>query len=426
MTNAMRALAVWGDSITYAPISADTALITAMTNRGGQFWVPALTRQRVRTRTNLNFGVSGDTSTKASYRIGQVIDAKPDIVLVTIGTNDVSGAITAETFSIFKERFTYAVRAFLNAGIFVVATPPPPWTLSTAANRNTFLRMVDWVRQQQFVGYDNFMLVDPTVNFVDPLAADYSPKAGITYDGLHPKAQGAYYWYAPVANAILGLLPNFTDTVIATASDVYDATNNPQGNLISNGVLNGTTGTLTPNGATMTGQVADTFRTEVLVNGGTVTSLVATPSKVISSDGRPAQQIALSGTYVGGFDTQVTFRTLPTNFTDYKPGDMVYAEAEYEIDSQAAEQNISSIMCSLSITMGSAYAARDGLAGSVADQLPAAAHSAVLRTQPILITAQPTLISVGVHSNLRQQGATVLTAQSTYRIKGVALRKVAQ
>jgi lysophospholipase L1-like esterase len=419
-------IAFAGDSITQATVGQNTATLTANTNRGVSFWVPALTRQRIRTRQNLNFGVNGDTSAMLLARIGAVAASDADLVLVHIGTNDVNGAVSAATLAAFKSNVTAIWNTLLNAGKVVIAIPPLPRDIATAANRAMLWQMIRWVREQQWTGRRNFYVVDPGLPFVDPLSATGAPRTGYAYDGLHPKAQGAFYASRAVADLLNGLYPAFNDSAAVSAADIYDAVNNPTGNLIANGILNGTAGTLGGNGGgAFTGQVATGFNADVFQNGGTLTGLVVTAAKGTNADGRPHQQFALSGTYVGGWGTIVSFRAIPTNYSDYAVGDTVVGEIEYEIDGQAADQNIAGVMASLTVTMGGVQAQwQDGREGSVADQIAAPAQSGVLRTPPMLVTAVPTAIQFGANISLRQNGASTLTAASTIRFKGLSLRKV--
>jgi lysophospholipase L1-like esterase len=419
-------IAFAGDSITYGTIGQNTETRTANTNRGVSFWIPALTKQHLRTRQDLNFGVKADTSEMLLARIGDVAASDADIVVVHIGTNDVNYAVNAGTFTAFKSNLNAIWDALLNAGKVVIAIPPLPRDIATTANRAMLWQMIRWVREQQWTGRRNFHVVDPGSLFVDPLSPTGAPRTGYTYDGLHPKGQGAFAVAKPIADLLNSLYPAFNDCPMISVADVYNAQFNPTGNLIKNGILNGTQGILGGSGgSSFAGQIADGLRADVYQNGGTLTDLVVTASKGTGEDGRPFQQFTLAGPYQGGFASLLSFRALPANFADYAIGDVVVGELEYEIEGRDTDQNVSGVTASLTLTMGGVSSIfQDGREGSNADQMPAMAHKAVLRTPPATLTALPTEIQFGAIISFRQVGAGILAANSTVRFTGFSLRKV--
>jgi hypothetical protein len=79
-------------------------------------------------------------------------------------------------------------------------------------------------------------------------------------------------------------------TPIFTDGDVYDATNNPLGNLLPNGAMTGTGGTAT----TCTGSIPS-FTTLTITGGGAT----CVGSVITLGDGRSALQVVISGSSTG-------------------------------------------------------------------------------------------------------------------------------
>ena len=420
-------IAFAGDSVTAVTIQPNTATLKANGNRGASFWVPTLTKQRVRTRQDLNFGVGGDTTTLLRARIGAVAACDADYVVVHIGTNDVIFGASEATFSTFKANLEAIWDALLNAGKVVIAIPPLVRADPLGAGgRPMVWRMTEWVREQQWTGRRNFYVVDPNPLFADFNSAAGGALPGYTFDDLHPRAAGAVMFSRPIADLLLGLLPAQNDSVVTSVADTYNAANNPTGNLFANVGFTGTGGAFINNSATVTGTMPDTWRSDLVVSGGSVASLtIAHSAPAAGPDGRPRRQIVFGGNYVGSADTVLVFRQIMTNYTDFQVGDRVVCEAEYETDAAAGPQCIAAIYAHVAMTMGgTSFVARDGHANTVADQLPAVAQDGILRTPPMLVTAQPTAVQAGFNIQLHQNGASVVNAASTVRIKGMSFRKV--
>lgn len=415
-------IAFAGDSITYATIAQNTALITNTVNRGLEHWVCGLLKQRVRTRPDLNFGISGNTSTQLLARIDQVAACDADFVAVLIGTNDLGGTINEALFTNYQNNMMAIYRALNAAGKFVVFVPVLPRSLVDDATRQMMWRFIRFVRSMQFMGLRNFIIADPSLEYVNPTSATADPRTGYAYDGLHPDVPGAYAVGNVIASALTPFVPSVAGAEVASATDIYNATYNPTGNLLTNGILDSTGGNLGSNGA---GAIAANWTYGFGSNGGNITSLVATGSKITLANGLPAQRTVLSGAYTGASGgtldnaTVVTFSQSFGSFTNFSIGDVLQASIDLDVAADASRQ-ISIMELRLGVTMGGqAYINADG--GGFGLPMPVGAWSTRLLTPKLTLTAVPTVVTVGLRVYLLS-GAN--TASGQFDASAVSLRKV--
>jgi lysophospholipase L1-like esterase len=417
-------IAFAGDSITYASISQDTATMTANFSHGPGFWVPALTHQRVRSRRDLNFGVNGETSTGLLARIDAICACDADIVTLMIGTNDLN-TTSASTLPTYKSNMTQMLRRLLAAGKLVIAVCPLNRNLASATARPLIQQMIRWVRELQWKGHCNLYVVDPNVAWTDPLSATSAPKTLFDYDGLHPRALGSYYVWKPVADLLRTLYPIVAMAPTVSAADLYEPDWNPSGNLLPNGILDGSSTVSGSGGPSFTGnQATNTTILASAGSGGVVTGLTIACAKATLANGLPAQQIAISGTGTGSSASPgsgVIVRQVVTSpNTKVGPGDTIEALATIEFD--AGMTNIAGIRCRLrAIENGSAYDAVDAW-DTIADLLPPTAESWTLRTPARLVTAAPSSIELSIWATLRNQSSA--TFSGTFRVGAMHVGKV--
>ena len=420
--NPVPLIAFAGDSVTYATIAQNTALITNTVNRGLEHWVCGLLKQRVRTRPDLNFGISGNTSTQLLARIGEVAACDADFVCVLIGTNDLGGTINEALFTTYQSNMRAIYQALSSAGKFVVFVPILPRSLADTAMLKMMWRFIRYVRSLQYAGWRNFIVADPSLEYVDPTSATAAPRTGFAYDGLHPDVPGAHAVGGVIATALGPYIPASPGAEMASVTDVYDATYNPTGNLLTNGILDSTGGNLGSNGA---GAIAASWTYGFGSNGGTITSLVATGSKITLANGLPAQRTVLSGAYTGASGgtldnaTVVTFSQSFGSFTNFSIGDVLQASIDLDVAADASRQ-ISIMELRLGVTMGGqAYVNADG--GGFGLPMPVGAWSTRLLTPKLTLTAVPTVVTVGLRVYLLS-GAN--TASGQFDASAVSLRKV--
>jgi lysophospholipase L1-like esterase len=414
-----------GDSIIAASISQDTGTLVANYNQGPGFWVPALTRQRVRTRKDLNFGINGETSTGLLARIDAICACDADIVALMIGTNDVNTA-NASTLATYKSNMTQILRRLLAAGKLVIAVCPLNRNLVSATARPLLQQMIRWVRELQWRGWRNLYVVDPNVYWTDPLSATSAPKSYYDVDGLHPRGLGSYFVWKPVAELIATLYPTVAVHPTVSAADVYEPDWNPSGNLLPNGIMDGSSAVSGSGGPNFTGtQATNTTILGVAGTGGVITGLNVACSKVPLANGLPGQQIAISGTGTGSSASPgsgvIVRQSVASPGSKLAAGDTIEALATIEWDG-VGSQNIAGIRARLrTIEGGTTYDVVDAW-DSIADLLPPVNDSWTLRTPPRLLTAAPSSVELSIWCTLRNQSSASFAG--TFRVGALHVGKV--
>ena len=205
---------------------------------------------------------------------------------------------------------------------------------------------------------------------------------------------------------------------VFTNGDIYDATNNPVGNLLPDGAMTGTSGGLV---SVCTGTVVGTNSTYMYLNG------VGSPGTCVGSattlaDGRGAQQIIMSGSSTGS-NNYVVYRQLLSTPSNIAAGDVLEAQAWVNI---TGASNIAGVDVVLTTTEGGLNYQNDSSVANQADVFPTAWADA---TQHILISprrtvsATPTAVYVDVR--IFTVNGSVIPA-GTITISSPSLRKVLQ
>lgn len=422
-------IAFAGDSITAA---APYVTATSIGNHpyAPSSWLMPMLGQRARTDFSLNFGVAGNTSAQLLARIDAIAACPADIIVILIGTNNVNGSVSAQTLTDYKSDMAAIWDRLAAAGKVVVTMPPLPRNLSAGNqnNRRVLHAMREWMLRQAWSGRRNFYIADAAVEYGDPTSATYAPRAGYDYDGLHPQARGGYEIGAKslfrVLDRILPPVPQF----LASADDVYDATYNPGGNLLTNGLLDGTAGSKnTVQGLTPTGDIATSWQTSFSApySGGTALSgLTVVGSKGITADGRIEQVLTLSGGYTGDVDSAFGISQAVGSLSRIQPGDVIEAMAEIVLDVSATELPLVSPRLTMAMALpvsgnfriSDMYWVNNGYA-------PKEGYTLLLRTPRWTVTETPSSISFGIHM-MPRQGANTFPNNAVFRIRGASLRRV--
>ena len=290
----------------------------------GPCWGPALLGQRIRLPYANNFAVSGQkwadvvATQIPALLAAQAAGAGITHAIIHCGFNDFN--VTAQ--ATVKTQTAAAWALLKNAGLQVIQTICLPRTVASWSA--TYMKLRDdynqWLRD--YAAANGVVLLDPFGAIADPANANGDPLAvAVQSDGIHPAQLGAY----PVGVAIQRYfnqfpLPDFARPT--SRGDVYDATSNPRGNLITNGLMSGTGGTNTGTGAS--GSVADNWLNRVL--SGTLT---AVGSLVARTDPEAAgwwQQVVLSAT------TAASYRLSPdAAISGQVAGDIVIGEVDINV-----------------------------------------------------------------------------------------------
>ena len=410
-----------GDSIFEGGDVYVGGVIPRRTNYSVASWANILSSQRFTTRFSDNYAVGGYTTADViANKLASCVAAAPRAVVVLIGTNDVASGVSLETI---KANLTTIYSTLVKAGITVIACPILPrsyinsgGTISVAM-RQSIANINQWIK--------NYALVNKCVYIADawPTLADMStgtvlgggvlgtpPAAtGYTYDGLHPAARGAYWVGKAISDVINQLLPP-VNTLRWSMDDTYHATNNPQGDWLTNGFISTTSGGTA--GAGVTGTVAGSWT--VQRSGGTTGAAVASITTKALANGQTYNAQRLVITAPAGSSTEMIWMYQQV-FVAGSIGKNVIAEVEISVSALGAANAIKSVYieCSDSVTT-----CADQFP-SVAFLMPDVAWSGVLKTQPFLCTANVQQINIRI-----QIDGTVASAGLTVDVSRLAFRAV--
>jgi lysophospholipase L1-like esterase len=392
-------VALYGDSrCNYSHIVTGSS--TTLTGMGIAFWTQFLTRGRVQFPADLNFGVSGDTTTGTLARIAPVLACRAGTVILLVSTNDTAAGTPDLATRIAN--IQSMVTQLLAAGKIVIVVPELPRSASafTGAKLQEHLAISNFYRS--LAATRGVYVADPWLDFVQQGDASALPISGLLYDGLHPAPAGAHYIAKAIAPIINQLFPEPLYLLPSSTADVFSATN-PRGMQNANPMMTAMAGTL---GANATGQVATGW---VLSTANATMSAVG--SQVVSN-GKTWQQITISGTpNAAGQDVYFRTALTPANFS---PGDVIEMACEMEVDAGAANIQFPEFKLSVgNINAFAGFATGSGLC-------PNFAFSGVVRTPRMIVpaTSTPAFLYVTFYT---VSGAT---AALTARIGRVAVRKV--
>ena len=307
-----RRVVLFGDSIT--DVNGGPRLDGSIeSNYPNGYWTWASIFCRKQLRLIVNSGVSGNNTTNMLARIkADVLDYKPDIVVVFGGVNDCSGVSSSGT------RITAVATAIANlAAIYsaleingIIAVAVPIWPVSSFVISSTHARQAMseinlWIRQQATTR-KNVVLADMGASFGDrstnnEILYTNNGHPDYTTDGLHPGASGAIAAGRVLADSLQPFLRG--SNLIMPYDD--------SANLLTNPALLGASGTAAPT----------SWDWGKLGGSGD-----ATFSYVARTDGLPGNwlSIAMSGSQ------QYTFQQTVTPSTAIASGDQFVGMLEYE------------------------------------------------------------------------------------------------
>lgn len=279
-----------GDSL-----SSNNTLRGRWHTRGFLTWAQFLTGYKLDTNQALNKGVFGNTSTQIAARVSEIVAANPDVCLVEMGGNDVTQ--TAIDIATMKANVDTVVAALTTAGITVLlCTIYPVGNASTATHYTKLMQFNQYIRTLR--GYRDLVeIVDAYSICMDKTAANLV-RTDYTYDGTHPGAYGAYLLGRELAKSIEKMATRYNAPLLFT--DRLDVAGigadtvippNTLGNVFTNGLLEGTGGTVVGSGITGSAPTGWTLDGSLL-RGMTVT-VSAVPA---TADLPPGIKFVLGGT----------------------------------------------------------------------------------------------------------------------------------
>lgn len=412
-----------GDSIT-ARNNKTTPSINERSASGYAIWLNALCGQCFEmpvqyatastfTSNSLNFGVSGQGCGDILARLSAIISQRPDDAFLLCGTNDFGAKVSLAT-----------VQGQLNSIIQQLGAAGIPVTVSTVYPRSaanlTALGMTtgevttakgaieqfnQYIRRYNITtaptsGY-KIRVVDPWSYMVDPASAVGDPRAGCMVDGLHPLPACAYAAARAEWDQEAGNLPPSIITTLQSAGNVYNATSNPGGNLLVNGFMAGTAGTL--NGSGVSGQVPDGWTMQRQSTYGTgvgsinSTFLDGTPGssarQVWTTNGTatPATPPAANPEFVG-----FLLQTVSSNFT---AGDVVEATCVVNV-SGLSGNNLVGVALVLLSTGGAGQTYYDLNPIDSTQPFPQVPFASIRRTNRLTVQSGATALTVRVETHL--------------------------
>lgn len=402
---------VLGDSITV--ISYSSAADASNYNlQGWASWLRILSKQAIDLSPSNIFGSSGIDSAGviSGGHHTNAAAAGLNACIIAIGVNDAASGslVPADTIS----NMNIIISTILASGAIVVLQPILPNTTLSAAQRKKAYTINAYYRKKARTD-KRIIMSDPTPRFIDATDANGNPLTNYTYDGLHPATIGAYVIGKTHWESLQDLVPPY-DRRFMNGADVYDATANVNGNLLTNGLLNGTSGTKGVTGS-ITGNVATGW--DVSLFGGSGSPACAC-SKVSRTDGESGiwQQLALSGSN-GAAGYYRFFQLVNSN---YSAGNLMELICEFEVDSGFS--NLTGIRLEIfdyDAGTGGYFGTRDGVNTAGQPMYTADTIRGVLRTPVHTAITSSDYLAISVNAEFDSG-----TLNSTIRIGRVALRKI--
>ena len=413
-------IAYFGDSIPASFSSQDTALVTAHYVYSPATWVQMLMKHGVRTRSDLIFATAGHTTANSLARVDEVIASDADVVVVNCVTNDLGNISASQT----KQNLNDIWDRLTAAGKVVISIPILSRGLDTQATRDAMYELMDWHRRQRFSNRRNFYVADPNLEWADPASASGDPKTYLSYDRLHPRGKGNYFYAKPIA-AILSLLyPQPFNPGMTSVADVWSA-DNPSGNLLPGGMMSGAPAISGSGGPSFSGTMPDNVTISASAgSGGTITSITVAGAAVTMGDGTGGYQITIGGTGTGSSASPGTCVLITQTVTSLASklaiGDVLEG-AVHRVECDAGAVNIAGVRLRLRSTEGSVYDRYDAW-DTIADEIPPEAANWSLRTPTRTLSAVPSALTLAVWISFRNQSAASFTG--VIRIGRMTLRKV--
>lgn len=272
-----RKVAIYGDSRT-ANCSSGTAPNSFTENYGYASWLGQYSEGRICFDPAYNFGVGGNTTAQWAARVGDVIASDADIVICLISTNDRTADFTLAQTQQNIEATVNKLKAAKKVVVFIAETPRGGSNTLSAERQLVHDQVRAWIKS--YLPKLGVRVVDVYDRLLDTAAN--------TVDGLHPNPVGARVIAEDVAKGTQDLFD--TPALLPRFSSVFDAATNRFGQLNSNSLLTGKSGTLVGSSNT-TGVVADGYS----VSGSSWAGMSVVASKESGSYGE-IQVLSFSGT----------------------------------------------------------------------------------------------------------------------------------
>lgn len=276
-----------------------------------------------------NNGIAGDHTTGMKGRYtADVLSKAPDIIIGHGGTNDINGSVAASTiFANVKEMIDRG----LDAGALVVWQTVFPRSTENGGTDFTATQKLIRARYNDMLKdyglrTKNLIVVDHDILMVDP--ATGMMRTGYTAEGLHLNTLGAYIQYLGMEAALRDIIPPAFNGLTFDPNNLYDATENPCGNLLPNPMLSGTGGTTSSAG--VSGVAADGWRAVRASSSGNdnITAVCAKGTRTLANGQTiPTQVVTVSCDGLGSSVTQIMLVRPNTQVITTAAAAGVYLEA---------------------------------------------------------------------------------------------------
>lgn len=302
------------------------------------------------------FGTNGDTTAGMLQRVSDVCASQPDYVIFVGGTNDLAAgtavsAINANTLAIMQGLEACGVRVIL-MGVSPRTIGIGGWTSTMDKARlrvNQYRRnLANLTRLNQLAGTTNaaisglpYPLVYAEIDHYCTDAIQSGATIGnalltCTFDGLHQSPYGAMAYGLAIWHEIKGVIPAPLWNMPNSQNDLYDATNNPDGNLLGGtvGLMLGTTGTATAPCTTSSALAASWHLTFAAGTGAATTNVSCVGTlETTRTDGLPGQRqiVTVSDASTNTSADNVTFALFSNITASLSTGDLVYLEGDVDI-----------------------------------------------------------------------------------------------
>lgn len=389
-----RRIAAIGDSIASDAIGSNTATSIIWSNWGFLAWMRRFLNQRMYFPIGNIFAVSGTKVSDAVAQAQQVVAlGNVDICVVHTGTN----SLGVETVPAMQSEYTQIITTLKNAGIFVIVDAILAHSGGQALSGTPLL-------QQCFINkwLANLCRLTPGTYYFDanPILIDFATgnaQAGYLQDGINPTQVGTILIGQALASVINGLVPSNQDH-FTLLGDLYDAVNNPAGNLLGHGLLDGSGGE-TGNGAT--GTVPTGWGASRVANSGTVT-LVLSAAADSSYVNLNKCRLTFGGVADGNGGQIIQQKTLSP------PTAGQYVWGACDVVPNLTTANMGTIYLKVAfLNSGYGYiaASQDGYDNSYGDLPAGFATPFSLRTEPLLVPASATYLQYEFHATPDTSGS---------------------
>jgi lysophospholipase L1-like esterase len=376
-------------------------------NIGPLHWACMVSRQRLTFHSAYNFSTGGYTTKEIiDNHLDAACACEAGSMYVLAGTNDRTAMTPLQTIANLSKIVDRLVAA--GKDVYIESELPRGDTTYTnyrltASKLDDHLQVHRWILS--LTGKQRVYPIDSYPVTAVSGSATGDALLGITIDGLHPNAKGAYLIGAKgVAAQIVAKYPD-EPYVLPVAVD------DPVAWINANPMLTGTGGT--PLGTGGSGSLANSYK-------GAVGSTVGGITRVYSKTVEGYQRVVIGGTASSGSNPQLDIIKLEGLRASIPDGGRVYAVADMEL--AASSSGIVSLQLGVHVVTADAQNVYvwDGERYDTTSLMPADRISGVWMTQPIDVPAGATAVNLLV----RCYGVTSDTSAGTVIVKSLGIRSI--